>query len=223
MTPHVRWLRWLDVIEDEINSMVTNRLIYQRLREIIQGNDALPPSHFLIFVSGVYANAQAMAIRRQVDTRSDVVSIARLLNELANEPERVRRSWYVARWGPGKHMQQAAESAYDTLVGPGMDQPTSVTLRGFRAELGREAAKVLRYANEHVAHYAKARLTRPPKRVASFAELHGAVDAVYARYEWLIALLLQKSRATVEPTFQYDWEAIFRHPWLPQRKDRASR
>jgi hypothetical protein len=67
------------------------------------------------------------------------------------------------------------------------------------------------FADRRVAH----RDPRPPKRIPTYVELDDAIDLLdqlYVKYHLLFHAAWME---TLLPTRQYDWQAVFRIPWIP--------
>jgi hypothetical protein len=69
-----------------------HRAVYREVGEIVRANDNLPPSGFFTFLASTYASSQAVAVRRQSETSSRVVSLGRLLTEIAEDAGRLTRT-----------------------------------------------------------------------------------------------------------------------------------
>ena len=66
------------------------------------------------------------------------------------------------------------------------------------------------YVNEYVAHRAEIQAAEIP----TFADLHGAMDAVGEIVGKYASLLKAEMLAELTPQIQEDWLAPFRQPWL---------
>ena len=67
------------------------------------------------------------------------------------------------------------------------------------------------FADKRIAHRDK----REPNSVPTYSELDDCLkllDKTYIKYHLLFHA---ESMETLDATFQYDWRAIFREPWLP--------
>jgi hypothetical protein len=76
--------------------------------------------------------------------------------------------------------------------------------------LDEKAKQVVEYVDRHVAHAD----ARPITNVPTFAELNGAIDAIGDLFKRYVLLVTVESYATLVPVPQYDWEAVFREPWI---------
>src|SRR5438132_12933901 len=95
-----RWARWvsdLERITQETYSLHHYRQLWRGLAEITQAANL--PSSTIFDAFGVwYATTQAASVRRQLDGRRGVVSLRRLLEDIARHPGVASRERHVALW-----------------------------------------------------------------------------------------------------------------------------
>ena len=70
-----------------------HRHIYQEMATITEAAE-LPASYYFGFGSQTYATSQAVAIRRLADCDPRVISLGRLITEIAEDPRRFTRELY---------------------------------------------------------------------------------------------------------------------------------
>ena len=91
-----KWLRWLDdEIKPEVITMNLHRHVWREVRGIVERNGSLPPSYWFEFSSDTYATTQAVAIRRQAEVDSRVISLGRLIDEIGGDATRLTRKFWV--------------------------------------------------------------------------------------------------------------------------------
>ena len=94
-----KWRRWCaGRIRDDILTMHLHRHVFREVGEITRANGHLPASYFFEYLRDTYATTQAIAIRRQGETGPRVCTLGRLLREVAEEPSRISREFYVGMW-----------------------------------------------------------------------------------------------------------------------------
>lgn len=104
-----KWQGWLDEsIRPEVIRMFHRRHVYRTVAEVIERHGELPPSAYFEFVRDTYGETQSLAVRRQADTRPDVISLARLLQEIGEDADRLTREWYLSLWDADDQQYAAA-------------------------------------------------------------------------------------------------------------------
>lgn len=213
MTDDERYERWLDQLEriiQEVYNAHLYRFLWRGLAEITQAAD-LPPSVIFDALGVWYAGAQAVNVRRQVDRSKGVVSLHRLLAEIARYPAVVSRERHLSLWGDDEDWQREGNKNYDRFSG-GRER-NSVDRGIVRADLAslREAANVVeQYVNEAIAHTAEAGRHTVP----TFAELNAGIDTVGEVVTKYTSLLRAQILWELVPVIQYDWKAPFRQAWI---------
>jgi hypothetical protein len=105
-TKRDEWLRWYELDKDEPNSIqqqlfsmhfldMTYRIISEA-RQIKDNSDSAPQSSLLShLLDQGYVATQVLAIRRLLDTRQDVISVRRLLDDISKHRHLLTREIYV--------------------------------------------------------------------------------------------------------------------------------
>lgn len=214
-----KWAKWIDGrIYQEVMSMNLHRETYLTVGKIVDENEELPDSYFLEYLQDTYAATQAVAVRRQAETRPDVISLGRLLREISDDAGRVTRSFFVGLWDDDDPrevvaaMRRAeAEAIFDEKFAgdAGGHLDPAIARRDLEA-LAATAESLKTFVDKHLAHAD----ARPGDSLPTFEQLHAAVDQIgefYARY---LLLLTAAGITTLVPIIQEDWLAIFRQPWI---------
>jgi hypothetical protein len=78
-----KWVKWLDRINDDITLLHADRQIWREMMNLLQAKEQIPERDFIMnWITQQSVAALAMGIRRQRDKRTDVISLARLLQEI---------------------------------------------------------------------------------------------------------------------------------------------
>lgn len=206
-----KWRRWIEgPIKSEVLTVWWHRDVYRRVATITQErNPQLPPSHFFDQLSTTYATSQASAVRRQADRNPRVISLGRLLVEIRDDPGRFSRQRFVNQYDVDQ--QDRGDCAFtEHFAGNVGDHVDPDLVVGDLARLDEEAREVVEYVDKHVAHSDARRMRDLP----TFRELNKAIDAIGALFERYALLITVESWGTLVPVPQYDWEAVFREPWI---------
>ena len=94
-----KWRRWIDgPIKASVITMNHHREIWRGLAEVIAAHGSLPPSAYWEHYFNIYAETQAMAVRRQADLRPDVASLAKLLSEVTEDVKELTPERWIGLW-----------------------------------------------------------------------------------------------------------------------------
>lgn len=199
-----KWQRWLDGrILDEVVGMHFLRVVYRNVTEIVTENDDLPNSVFWDYFRETYAISQSMSVRRQAEKGSRVSTLGRLIAEIAEHPEAVTRSsWLASLAGPDAGGFDRYASADGSRLDPAIPAADL-------AKLEEAASDVKNYVDQYLAHSD----ARPKPVGLTFPELEAAMDIVGDLYRRYSVILTAKDRAA-EPLLDPSWLAVFRQPWF---------
>ncbi len=94
-----KWKRWIEgTIYNNVLTMHLQRHAWREVAAIIENNGQLPASYWWEFMRDTYATTQAVAVRRQADTHRDVASLAKLIQEIRDEPTKITREFWLSMW-----------------------------------------------------------------------------------------------------------------------------
>jgi hypothetical protein len=112
------WDVWLSTIHDELQGLLVNRHIFREVQGIIQANPKIQlASSFYQWMGNTYATAAVIGVRRQLDKDPNSISFARLLSEVAANPQVISRERYVGFY---KTMpRDLGDKDFDRLAGTG--------------------------------------------------------------------------------------------------------
>jgi hypothetical protein len=233
-----KWTGWIDAIHRDITDLVIGRHIFWEVQDIIKANAKIQkPSSFYGWLGMTYAAWGPMGVRRQLDMDTRSISLRRLLTEMARTPQIVSRPRYVTTYAtkllgtsdpspsipePENERQggayalgrseaeDIANKSFDDYAGQGKQHISEDGIKRDLAELQSRSHKVERFATKKVAHLDE----RPPATLPTFDELDACVDLLeqlVLKYEMILKTSAPQS---LLPTWQYDWKAIFREPWI---------
>jgi hypothetical protein len=213
---HAKWLKWLKQVQDETHTLWLYRDYYRGLAEMTQANDDIPPSTFFDALGVWYAAAQMTGVRRQLDRDKRSVSLWRLLTDIADHPEVMRRERHVALWledavdDIDRELRTAeANKNYDKFAGPGDDQIAPERTLEDRERLEHLAEPVTVFVNKRVAHSDEENLPAAP----TYGELDAAVDELGELLKKYVSLLEAAWLVEVAPVHQEPWERAFTVAW----------
>jgi hypothetical protein len=213
--PFDHWRAWLGAIQQDVWRMHVGRRMWRRFVEIVNENEELRKHPtFPEWITTNYAAAQALAIRRQIDKRTDSISLRRLLIELEAQPEIITRERFL-RVNCGGNEQIAAH-LWPDVADAGGTHLDAIRVRADLAELLETATTVERFASKRLAHWDMAEWTTP----VTYGELHACVDTVGKLLEWYSGLLTGTTQGA-DPIMPLGWERVFWQPLDEQRPQRG--
>ena len=219
-----KWTRWIDgPIKASVITMNHHRQIWRGLSEVIRANESLPDSAWWEHYFNVYAEMQAMAVRRQADLHRDAASLAKLVSEVSEDLEQLTPEWWVGLWDieAGDTFEEAIarcqwHDAFGGEVGVHLD-PAIPAADLKRLLEGSEAVR--KHVDRHIAHSEdpgpEPKDPGPaPDTPPTLDEVHDAVDVIGEVFRRYYSLFEAASMVMLEPQIQHDWLAPFRVPWI---------
>jgi hypothetical protein len=225
-----KWRRWMDgPIKASVITMNHYRQLWRGLTEVIEANGSLPDSAYWEYYFNVYADTQAMAVRRQADLDHRVASLAKLLAEVSEAADQLTPDWWIGLWNieEGDSYERAyARGQWDEEFGGEVGDHLDPALpKGDLQRLRDGSEAVRKHVDKHVAH-SEDPGPEPkdpgPTRVAStltLNDVHDAIDLIGEVFTRYYPLFEAASMAMLEPVIQHDWLAPFREPWIRPRPE----
>ena len=216
MTADQRYQRWVDQLEriiQEVHNAHLYRHLWSGLVQMTQAAE-LPPSVIFDALGIWYTSTQGVNVRRQVDRTKGVVSLYRLLDEIAGHPGVVSRDRHVALWDGHDDEVWAtpAHENYDRFSGARERNTIDPELvRADLVALVKASSVVEDYVNEAITHAAD----ELKHAVPTYEDLNAAIDEIGRLVQKYWSLLTAQRLATLVPTIHYDWQEPFRQAWLP--------
>jgi hypothetical protein len=108
-----KWQKWIEVIFKDVQTALVYQKVFWEVQDIIKENPKIQkPSTFYQFLGSGFATLGAVAVRRQIKTQKDSISLALLLKEIASDPQVLSRERYCSI-----HGGPFAESEFERLFG----------------------------------------------------------------------------------------------------------
>lgn len=183
------------------------RTIWRNFIDVAQRSAALQKrGTFAAWATSNYASAQVMAVRRQGDDGSDVVSLRRLLKELAAQPEAITKERFVRVNCQGS--EKIAAHLWPDFADPRGKHLNQDVVRGDLEELLTTSNTVRRYATTRIAHWLEQDWTEP----VTYEGLHHCVDEVGRLLERYSGLVTGVSEGA-DPLLPAGWDSVFWEPF----------
>ncbi len=231
-----KWLRWMETIQSEVQRLLRDTNMFWEVQDIIRENPRIQkPSAFYRYLGRTYLSHALAGLRRQIKPQKDSISFVELLDEIANNPEELSRSYYcsLCTYSDGPDISQIEMEVRRELEAIGITNNSQledlIQMDGFAPyadasgehvcpKMVKDDLKTLKsavekheeFADKRIAHWDKVE----PEVVPNFEELDDCIkllDKTYVKYH---LLFYAESIDTLMPTYQYEWKKIFLEPWL---------
>jgi hypothetical protein len=223
-----KWRRWIDgPIKASVITMNHHRQIWNGLGEVLRANPSLPESAWWEHYFNVYAETQAMAVRRQADLHRDAASLAKLVSEVREDVEQLTPEWWIGLWDidTGDTIEEAfARRQWDDEFGGEVGVHLDPAIpEGDLRRLISESESVRKHVDKHIAHSEDPGAEPKDPGAASetpptLSEVHDAVDVIGEVFRRYYSLFEAAGMMSLEPAIQHDWLAPFRVPWIPSNE-----
>lgn len=214
----VKWQRWIKgPISNEVHTMFLHRHAWQQIRDVVEENGELPDSYWWEFFHGMYGTSQALAVRRGADEHRDTASLGRLIAEIAEDPQRITREFWLRLWQPAddRTIADLAEPGWTKQDGRGGGSLHPAIPSADLAELRAESERVRDFVDKHLAHSDATPI--PADRVPKLGEVHDAIDVIGRLFERYTNLLTASVVTDLVPQIQEPWLHVFEVPWIKPR------
>jgi hypothetical protein len=205
-----KWRNWIEIITSEVRDLVHYKEIFFETHNIIDANsDIHCPSSFYDFLRIGWVSFAAMAVRRQIKSKDGSISLCQLLEEIVEHPFVITLKSFADLYKTTLY-PELAELDFKQFKSKEGDFVDSQIVRADLLSV-RSSAKVIEvFADKRLAHRDRSEL----ESVGTFDELHAAIETLHQVTIRYRLLFLAIGGSSLIPTHQYDWKAIFYHPWI---------
>jgi hypothetical protein len=210
---HAAWCEVFKELSGDVQRLHVRSQVYERIDEAIVAQRKEGSALVVeVVLRPMYAEAQAMAVRRLADAGRRHRSLLRLLNDMAQRPTVLSRRQYVA------HFQRPndpdflthGDDEFDRLAGHGAKHFPKRKLVELSQELIAVATVVKTYVDEQIAHAASGSTA-----TLTFGQLKDAIHKVSGIYQQ-IGVVLNATHYEYEPVIQVPWEGVFSEGLFPE-------
>lgn len=206
-----KWLRWLEVIKGEVQDLVVTKHTFHEVQGLIKDNPLLhQPTSFYDYLSRTYVSHIIIGLRRQLKCDKQGISMARLFEEMIETPQAFTRRHYVSLY-KGSVVERFADKDFNKFAAPKAPHIDPTLVAADLARLRGASKRCEEFADKRVAHRDK----REPKELPTYKEVDACIDLLDELYVRYFLLFHASNMETLLPTWQYDWKAVFRLPWIP--------
>ena len=210
-----KWVKWLDRINDDITMLHADRQIWREMMNLLQAKEQIPEREFMMsWITQQSVAALAMGIRRQRDKRTDVISLARLLQEIKDNPDVLTRDRFVEQTcvpSDDEYLRSAMHKTFDRWADGDGANVSPELIQERIDQLDSAVEKIVHHVNKKFAHTDEG---EPPTGF-TYGELDKAMKEIGDLLVDLHLLLTCASLTSADPTIQVPWRRAFVMPWLP--------
>src|SRR5579863_6851010 len=146
-----QWRREIEIITSDVTDAIENQFIFNRVSQIVAANQKINRDNlFWDHLSANFGASSVLGIARQVDERSEVISLLKLLEDIKNNPGVATKTW-LADLYQAKLPRQLGEQAFAEHFGLGEDIDPAILVEDIR-KLKSATAKVARFRHTRIAH-----------------------------------------------------------------------
>ena len=205
-----KWLKWMNKIRIDVSSLVAAHDVFCSIDELFSSNQQLNQNSLVLwYLRNTYAAYAAMCVRRHLKTKKDSISLARLLDELAEAPSKVSRAYFREVY-TSVPIQAAADAFFDRFCSAaGELHISSQLVRSDLELLRRTAVSCEDLADRRIAHLDKRGLKCPPD-VKKLAEVIDCLHKICLKYH---RLFCGDDLSSLLPECSDNWMAVFDIPW----------
>ncbi len=196
---------WIARLENQTVELHEHRLVFERVKKIVQGNAKLHGNVFFENMNLWYSTSMAIAVRRLADLDPQSMSYIRFLQLIKKNPRAISRDRVNLAWN--KH--PLANKEFDRLAGPGSQFLPDDFVDADIQTLSADTKPIRDFADKYVAHNDSGKLPSLPQ----FSDLTVALKSIEKVHNKYAALLTGYTTA-VEPAILYNWQEIFTFPWI---------
>lgn len=208
--------KWQRILEGQINEMTDifeRRFIFEETKKIVQGNDLVNKDNiFYNYLRINYIYAQIIQLSRMLDLDHRTESLSNLLADIESNSEIFERQWRdeINKLVASPNTLQTFGNALEEKT------LTSDIVSEDRCNLLCKFAPIKKYRDKEIAH----KQAKGKKPNLTFEKLDKFIDLMHERI-LVYAYFLHGSGYPEEgllPVIQYDWQEIFRRPWIANDK-----
>ena len=205
------WKGILEGLTNDVIDMVESHFLFNRTMEVAVGNPELAEGElFWDNLKKNYASSMVLGITRQIDDKKEVESTTRFLMDLKKHHLQVTKEWYMSEYEKSPVLgREYGKSEFEQNFGVGDRLDVNIVQADIDA-LRQATAKIEYFRNKRVAHKNK---DKTLVFDVSFDDLSTALkelERIIKKYQ----ILINQSGMELMPVIQYDWEKVYRIPWL---------
>jgi hypothetical protein len=211
MDPKIQqWKEGLELITNDITDTIESLFVFKRLAEIVQANARINKDNlFWDHLTASFASILVLGVARQVDERTEVISLLKLLKDVRDNVSIVTRDWFADQYEPNLP-RQIGEQHFAEHFGSATALDVTIVEKDI-AELVSKTNTVARYRHTRIAHKNADKRLVIELKVSELEDALNAIEELVIKYQ---LLLNQAGFEKLMPEIHYDWEELLRTAWI---------
>jgi hypothetical protein len=208
-----RWKKLIEDIANDFIDIVDNRFVFEKFRNVLEKNHELQKGNiFLDYIIANYASAMVSAVFRISDKKNGTISLRRLLYEIAADSRLLNKQWFNEQYKNSGFPQEIGRRDYENNIKKIGDLDRNDVEDDIKTII-QATSKIEEFRNKRIGHKENQAEGQSIKISVSFKDLYETVDTLKPMVHKYYILLTQRN-IELESTIVYNWEAIFKEPWL---------
>ncbi len=215
MNPKIeQWKKEIQAITSDATDTIESQYIFKRLVEIVGSNPKINADNlFWDHLRASFGAYMVLGITQQVDERTEVISLLKLLEDIKTNPNVITRDWFADQYEANGLPRQVGKQHFAEHFGSKLEVDATIVAQDIQ-ELKSATAKVARFRHTRIAH------KNADERFVidlNFSEVEQALEKIEKLVIKYQLLLNQSGYEALMPTITYNWESIFKVPWIEER------
>jgi len=213
-----KWRGWLKEIGNDIGWLLTSHDIFEEIQKIVKSNELIQsPGLLHRWMTSNYAARVSISIRRLDDHNKRCISLYRLIEDIAENPDVITRNYYISRYPEWMRNRGLADSDFDKFAKKGSNLISKFKLKKDMRRLDKDTIQIRKFVNKWIAHRdIKRKKFSIPTVEDTKKALNDIIDNLFCKYSML---LTGGGLSTRKPTIAYDWKEPLRHPWIEMTEE----
>ncbi|MDB5189997.1 MAG: methylase [Parcubacteria group bacterium] len=205
------WKEALEGITNNVIDMVESHFLFVRTMEVATANlDLGEGGFFWDHLKKNYASAMVLGIARQVDDRKEVESLHKFLKDLKKNHKIITKDWYASEYEKSPALgKEFGEIAFEKDFGSGESLDETIVQTDIDA-LVLTTSKIEDFRHKRVAHKNKDKTLIFDVSFDDLTHALEELERIVKKYQ----VLINQSGMELMPAIQYDWEKVYRVPWI---------
>lgn len=205
-----RWRRWIKAIDDTIfEPLRIFTPVFNGYIEILENNERIrEPFHFHEWIIYNHSNSLLLTLRKIADKNKKSYSVRRLLGNIMENNKSLTKKSYL--YGREKEFIENYETIWNSICGDSDFINKDIVQQDIN-KIKKLTAKDTNAVDKMIVHIDKNRRTHVfGKFYDVYSDLQSLLK-IFHNYSELLRVTVDDS---LEVTIRYDWEDIFKVPWI---------
>jgi hypothetical protein len=210
-----KWKRNINIIKRSMCDLLTSRMIYLELINIIKDNSDLQktPGLFFEWLRDNYIARMTIEVRRLADKDKRSVSLFNLVVDLQKNPEALDRKYFAKKYSKKAKIWGRSDSDYNLFANKKSKNLSKFKLEKDKRKILRHTNRIKDFVDKWIAHY-DSNKSSAIKKLPTLEDIHNSLDQldiIICKYNML---LTGGGMRSCRPSILYDWKKLFHLVWI---------